>query len=145
MRNKKRIHIKNKFIFIIMCIFWIVSFVGFGIMIQSVMLATVGMNICTIVAAWQTDMNEGQLTKFVLISLLLILILGSLTSVIPYIISGNTSEAITTVITVLVSLGIIIGLPILLIFLYAKKNSIGCGDPFIKEKQYSTAGLENFL
>ena len=48
-------------------------------------------------------------------------------------------------ITVLVSLGIIIGLPILLIFLYAKKNSIGWGDPFIKEKQYSTAERENFL
>lgn len=131
---KRKFKIKHKIPFIAMCILWLASMIGFGIFVQNPFLACISMCFCSTIAIWQTNLNDVKTTKAVLAFFLINLFLGNTVEIVPLLQAGDLSSAIRLLMTVLIFMGIIIGLPILFVYIRTKKGN--SSDAFIQNQFY---------
>lgn len=131
---KRKFKIKHKIPFTAMCILWLASIIGFGISLQNPLLTCISTCICSTIAIWQTNLNDEKTTEAVLVFFLINLFLGNTVKIVPLLQAGDLSSAIILLMTVLIFMGIIIGLPILFIYIRTKKGN--SSDAFIQNQFY---------
>ena len=112
---KKSKKTKRKIVFILCCLLYIVSFLLLGIIMGNPMLAIIPMCIFSVIAIWQLKLEEEKNNRYVLIMLGVNLFLACISMGIRAFISGDP-HAVTTFITILVSLALMVALPILIVF-----------------------------
>lgn len=140
-KKKRGDRTKRKVIFALCCILYLISFIVFGIIIGNPMTALIPMCIFSVIAVWQLKLDEGKNNKYILIMLGVNLFLSCISMGIRAFLLGDP-YAVTTMITAIVSLLVIVGLPILIVFGIAKKNNVGPNDPLIQPKNYTQEELE---
>jgi len=133
---KKSKKTKRKIVFILCCLLYIVSFLLLGIIMGNPMLAIIPMCIFSVIAIWQLKLEEEKNNRYVLIMLGVNLFLACISMGIRAFISGDP-HAVTTFITILVSLALMVALPILIVFGIAARNKIKPDEPFIQAKNYT--------
>ena len=136
-KRMRRFEIRNKGKFKLMCILWFISLVFFGIILNNVGTAAVAMCICSLLTCWQTDLDGDRLTKAVFISAGINIFLACIAAYIPYLLMGGILSFISGILEISIILGVIVGLPFLIINIIRKKNGIGWNDTFIQEKDYT--------
>ena len=136
-KRMRRFEIRNKGKFKLMCILWFCSLVFFGMIQSNIGVATMAMCVCSLLTCWQTDLDGDRLTKAVFISAGINIFLACIAAYIPYLLMGDILSFISGILEISIILGVIVGLPFLIINIIRKKNGIGWNETFIQEKDYT--------
>lgn len=136
MSKKRGDKTKRKVVFMLCCVLFFVSFIYFGIIMGNPMTAVIPMCIFSVIAIWQLKLDERKNNKYILIMFGVNVFLSCMSMGIRALLLGD-AYAVTIMITVILSLLIIVGLPILIVFGIAKKNNVGPYDPLIQPKNYT--------
>ena len=136
-KRMRRFEIRNKGKFKLMCILWFCSLVFFGMIQSNIGVATMAMCVCSLLTCWQTDLDGDRLTKAVFISAGINIFLACIAAYIPYLLMGDILSFISGILEISIILGVIVGLPFLIINIIRKKNGIGWNETFTQEKDYT--------
>jgi hypothetical protein len=141
--NKKRDKkAKEKIMFTLCCVLYFVSFILFGIVIGTPVITVILMCAFSIVAIWQLEIDEEKTNKYALIMLGVNVFLSCMSMSIRAFVLGDSDAGIIAI-TVIVTLLIIVGLPILVVFCIAKKNNVGFNEPLVQPKNYTPEEQEH--
>ena len=137
MHHNRNFKIKNKIAFYVMCILWLASMILFGMVIQNPIFAVFLMCVFSTIAIWQTNLDDKQTTTCALSFFGINSLLGLMAGVISLLLDGDVSSAISTLVTVIITFSVVVGLPILFFYWKMKKKNVGWNDVFIQKQSYT--------
>lgn len=136
MEDKEEFRIKNKPAFFLLWAAWLLILIGLGAVIGNPMITAFLLMVCSTASAWQTNLDEKHTNIWVLSFALVDMLLALVSGFVPQLLMGQASEALSSMGTVVVVLAVVIGVPVLIVWLVMKKNKVGWKDSLITQKKY---------